>query len=75
MSKAIEPHFCDCCAHKEYTKTLCSECADRFCLRTCGQIFAYEHHVEPTVCPKCGKLHDFSYFESSFGLHIPQVSS
>ena len=62
---------CSQCAQKAYTQTLCSECADRFCLNTCGAVYDYEDHQEPTVCPKCHKIRTFSYYESPLGLHIP----
>ena len=75
MSFALAYNPCSTCAHKEYTQTLCSECADRFCLSTCGAIFAYDDHQEPSVCPKCHKIHAYAYFETSFGIPANQVSA
>ena len=71
MENTMPYNDCSHCAQKEYTQTLCSDCADRFCLNTCGAIYDYEGHEEPTVCPKCHKIHAFSYYESPLGLHIP----
>lgn len=67
MENSMPHNECTICIHRSYTSTLCSECADRFCLNTCGAIFMYEHK-EPAVCPKCHKIHAYSYFESTFNV-------
>ena len=64
---------CDYCACKDYINTLCTDCADRFCLGTCGSI-APTNHEEPSVCPQCHKIHAYTYFETSFSSPNEQVS-